>query len=85
MQLYTWGEQIKINGEMHAKIELGNFSSFYSCKEIHSAHIVANTAYVCEHVRGREKINLILRDSVLLNSNNISFYYSTFKTLNIWP
>lgn len=55
MQLYTWGEQIKINGEMHAKIELGNFSSFYSCKEIHSAHIVANTAYVCEHVRGREK------------------------------
>lgn len=32
-----------------------------------------------------EKKNLIRRDSVLLNSINISFYYSTFKTLNIWP
>lgn len=74
MQLYTWGEQIKINGEMHAKIKFGNFSSFYSYKEIHSAHIVANTANVCEHVRGRKKNHLILRDSVLLNSNNISFY-----------
>ncbi len=59
MQLYTWGGQIKINGEMHAKIEFGNFSGFYSCKEMHGAHIVANTANVCEHVRGRKK-NLIL-------------------------
>lgn len=36
-------------------------------------------------LEGEKKKNLIRRDSVLLNSINISFYYSTFKTLNIWP
>jgi len=40
---------------MHAKIEFEKFSSFYFCKEIHSAHTVANTANVCEHARGRKK------------------------------
>ncbi len=32
----------------------------------------------------RGKKNLILWDSVLMNSD-MSFYYSAFKTLNIWP
>lgn len=49
------GRNIKNNGEMYAKIGFGHFSSFYLCKEIHSAHIVANTANVCEHARGRKK------------------------------